>query len=164
MLGKSSPVTEEEALKKLAALCARTEYCTGDLDEKMRRWGLDEEARMRNIDYLVNHQYVDNMRYCQAFVNDKIKYNKWGRRKIEQALWAKHISVDIAKTVLDHIDSSIYMDILKPLLKAKWPTIHAKNDYERSMKLIQFAMGRGFETELIRRCIDQNMIAGTDES
>ena len=163
MFKKSSPVTEEEALKKLAALCARAEYCTGDLDEKMRRWGLDEEARMRNIGYLVNHQYVDNTRYCQAFVNDKIKYNKWGRRKIEQALWAKHMPEEISKTVLDQVDDDVYMEILQPLLKDKWPTIHAKNDYQRSMKLIQFAMGRGFDMELIRRCIDKEAIEDIDE-
>ena len=80
MFRKSSAITEEEALKKLTNLCAKAEYCTGDLDEKMRRWGIDEEARKRNIDYLIKHQYVDNARFCQAYVNDKIKYNKWGRR------------------------------------------------------------------------------------
>ena len=79
-------ISEEKALSKLATMCSKREYSTGDLDEKMRAWGLDEEARQRNIDYLVAHQFVDNSRFCRAFVNDKVKYNKWGRRKIEQAL------------------------------------------------------------------------------
>lgn len=163
MFRKSPPITEEEALKKLAALCAKAEYCTGDLDEKMRRWGLNDKARQRNIEYLIDHQYVDNMRYCQAFINDKIKYNKWGRRKIEQALWMKHIQEDVSKTVLDSIDDNVYVDILRPLLKTKWPTIHAETDYERSMKLIKFAMSRGFDMALIRRCIDEDIITEVDE-
>ena len=163
MFRKSSTITEEEALKKLANLCAKVEYCTGDLDEKMRQWGIDEEARKRNIDYLIKHQYVDNARFCQAYVNDKIKYNKWGRRKIEQALWLKHMPEDVSKMVLDGIDDDEYMDVLRPLLKAKWPTMHAKSDYERSMKLIKFAMGRGFDMTLIRGCIDEGIIAEVDE-
>jgi hypothetical protein len=85
-------MTEEKALSALAALCARGEHCTGEMNDKMVRWGLDEEARRRIIEYLVGHQYVDDERYCRAFVNDKVKYDRWGRRKIEQALWAKHIA------------------------------------------------------------------------
>lgn len=148
-------ISEEKALSKLAAMCSKREYCTGDLDEKMRAWGLDDEVRQRNIDYLVAHQFVDNSRFCRAFVNDKVKYNKWGRRKIEQALWLKHVPSDISAPILDDVPDEDYLVALRPILKAKWPTIKAKNDYERSMKLIKYAMGRGFEIRLIRQCIDE---------
>jgi regulatory protein len=147
--------TEEKALSSLAALCSRGEHCTGELDEKMRRWGLDEEARGRVLEYLRSHQFVDDARFCRSFVNDKVKYDRWGRRKIEQALWAKRIGDDVSGPVLDAIDDDDYLTALRPLLKAKWPTIKAGSDYERSMKLIKYAMGRGFEMRLIRRCIDE---------
>jgi regulatory protein len=148
-------ISEEKALSRLAALCSKKECCTGDLDDKMRTWGLDDDARQRNIDYLVKHQFVDNSRFCRAFVNDKVKYNKWGRRKIEQALWTKQIPSDISEPILDAVPDEDYLAALRPLLKAKWPTIKAKSDYERSMKLIKYAMGRGFEIRLIRQCIDE---------
>lgn len=148
-------VSEDSALAKLAALCSRGEHCTGELDEKMRKWGLDEEARKRNIDYLVKHQFVDNARFCRSFVNDKVKYDKWGRRKIEQALWLKHIPSEVSVPVLDEVDDEDYLAVLSPMLRAKWPTIKAGSDYERSMKLIKYAMGRGFELRLIRQCIDE---------
>ena len=45
-----------------------------------------------------------------------------------------------------------------PLLASKYRTIKAESDYERSMKLIKFAMGRGFTMELIRRCIDEGVV------
>lgn len=147
--------SEEKALSKLAALCSQREHCTAELDDKMKRWGLDEDARERVVDYLTSHQFVDEERYCRAFINDKVKYNKWGRRKIEQALWMKHISNDISTPILDAVPDEDYLRVLRPLLKAKWPTIKAKTDYERSMKLINFAMGRGFEIRLIRQCIDE---------
>lgn len=149
-------LSEEKALARLADLCSKGEHCTGELDEKMRRWGLDDEARQRNIDYLVEHQFVDNTRFCRAYVNDKVRYDKWGRRKIEQALWQKHIGADIYAPILDDVPDDDYLDVLRPLLKAKWPSIKAKSEYERSMKLIKFAMGRGFELRLIRQCIDED--------
>ncbi len=155
-------MTEEKALSALAALCARGEHCTGEMNDKMVRWGLDEEARRRIIEYLVGHQYVDDERYCRAFVNDKVKYDRWGRRKIEQALWAKHIAPEVSASVLDDVDDDDYLAALRPLLKAKWPTIKGASDYERSMKLIKYAMGRGFEMRLIRRCVDE--MADVDDS
>lgn len=151
----NTEISEEKALSKLAALCSKGEHCTGDLDEKMRRWGLDDEARQRNLDYLVEHKFVDNERYCRSYVNDKARYDKWGRRKIEQGLWAKRIPQEVSRPILDEVDDELYLDALRPLLKAKWPTIKAKTEYERSMKLIKYAMSRGFELRLIRQCIDE---------
>lgn len=147
--------TEEKALSSLAALCAKGEHCSGEMDEKMRRWGLDEDARRRIIDYLESHQFIDNERFCRTYVNDKVRYDRWGRRKIEQGLWLKHIGKDISSPILDEVPDEDYLDVLRPMLKAKWPTIKAKTDYERSMKLIKYAMGRGFELRLIRQCIDE---------
>lgn len=148
-------ISEEKTLSKLAALCSKKECCTADLNDKMRNRGLDSEARQRIIDYLVSHQFVDDSRYCRAFVNDKVKYNKWGRRKIEQALWLKHIPSDISTPILDAVPDEDYLRTLRPMLKAKWATIKASTDYERSMKLINYAMGRGYEIRLIRQCIDE---------
>ena len=85
---------------------------------------------------------------------DKIRYNKWGRRKVEQALWLKRIPKDIQTKILDEIDENEYLTVLRPLIKSKRRSIKAKNDYEANMKLIKFALGRGFTFDIIRQCID----------
>ena len=56
-------------------------------------------------------------------------------------------------------DPALGLAVLRPLLAGKYRTIKADNDYERSMKLIRFAMGRGFTMELIRKCIDEGIAA-----
>ena len=144
----------QQAFKKLAALCAKGEHCSGEMLNKMRLWGLDEEAQTTIMSKLVAGKYIDDERYCRFFVNDKIKYNKWGRRKIEQALWQKQMDESISRRILDEIDDSEYLQVLKPLLKSKEKSIKANNDYERKMKLMKFAIGRGFSMNLIRQCID----------
>ena len=84
-------ISEQSALQRLAALCSRGEHSSGEMLEKMRRWGLSEEAQARIMERLLRDRYVDDERFAHAFVNDKVKYNKWGRRKIEQALWQKGV-------------------------------------------------------------------------
>ena len=146
--------TEADAYLTLAALCAQAEHCQHEMLEKMRRWEVPETVQARVMAKLIKERYVDDERYAQAFVKDKIRYNKWGRRKVEQGLWQKRIDEDIRKRVLDEVDDNEYLDVLRPLLKQKRKTIKAKNDYELNQKLMRFAMGRGFTFNLIRQCLD----------
>lgn len=146
-------LSREKALAKLAALCARAEYCTGDMEDKMRRWGLSGDDIKENISYLVANKYVDNARYCQAFVNDKIAYNHWGRRKIEQALWMKRVPESVSAPILDAVPEEDYINVLKPLIASKSATVKAESDYERQMKLVKFALGRGFSIDEIKQCL-----------
>ena len=146
--------TENDAYLTLAALCAQAEHCQYEMLEKMRRWELPEDVQARVMAKLVKERYVDDERYAQTFVKDKIRYNKWGRRKVEQALWQKRIDEDIRKRVLDEVDDDECLSILRPLLKQKRKTIKAQNDYELNQKLMRFAVGRGFTFDIIRQCID----------
>ena len=153
MMLTRQPLSREKALAKLAALCARAEYCTGDMEDKMRRWGLSGDDIKENISYLVANKYVDNARYCQAFVNDKIAYNHWGRRKIEQALWMKRVPESVSAPILDAVPEEDYINVLKPLIASKSATVKAESDYERQMKLVKFALGRGFSIDEIKQCL-----------
>ena len=111
--------SENEAFLTLASLCAQAEHCQWEMTEKMRRWEVDESAQARIIQRLTKERYVDDERYARAFVKDKVRYNKWGRRKVEQALWQKHIDEDIRQRVLDEVDDEEYLAVLRPLLKQK---------------------------------------------
>ena len=111
--------TEQEAYLTLAALCAQAEHCQWEMVEKMRKWEIPEEAQARIMERLVKERYVDDERFARAFAKDKVRYNKWGRRKVEQALWQKHIDEDIRKNVLNEIDDEEYLSVLRPLLKQK---------------------------------------------
>jgi len=146
--------TEQEAYLTLSALCAQAEHCQWEMTEKMRRWELTEEAQARVMQRLVSERYVDDERYARAFVKDKVRYNKWGRRKVEQALWQKHIDESVRQQVLDEVDDDEYISILRPMLQQKRKSTKASSDYELNGKLIKFAMSRGFTMDIIKHCIN----------
>jgi len=146
-------VTEQGAYLQLAQLCARSEHCQHDMLEKMRRWEMSDEAQAHVMQRLISERYVDDERYARAFVRDKILYNKWGRRKVEQALWQKHIDDDIRQRVLDEVDDEEYVNVLRPLLKQKRRTLKATSDYELNQKLVRFALSRGFTYDVIRQSL-----------
>ena len=147
-------ITEDQVLNRLTALCARGEHCEGEMREKMRRWGVDTDTQDRIIAYLVANQYVDDERYTRFFIKDKMQFNKWGRRKIEQALFAKRVKDEISQPLLDEIGENEWKGILLPLLKAKQKSITTGTPYEQKAKLMKFALSRGFTMDIIRACMD----------
>ena len=155
--------TEQEAYLTLAALCAQAEHCQYEMTEKMRRWELPDEAQARVMQRLVAERYVDDERFARAFVKDKVRYNKWGRRKVEQALWQKRIDDDIRQRVLDEVDDEEYLSVLRPLLKQKRRTTKAASDYELNRKLMRFALSRGFTFDIIQQCIEVEETEEEDE-
>jgi len=148
------PITEEAALVQLASMCSQAEHCSYEMLEKMRRWQLSEEAQARIMERLTRERYIDDERYARAFVADKIKYNKWGRRKVEQALWQKHIDEDVRRRVLDAVPETDYLAVLRPLLQQKRRTTKASSDYELQQKLVRFALSRGFDFSQVRQCME----------
>ena len=158
MIQKKKPITEQEALQKLSALCARAEHSSGEMLEKMRRWQLSEDARERVLDRLIDENFVDDERFARLFVREKIRFDRWGRRKIEQALYQKGVASDISRRVLDEVDDEAYVAELKKLIAAKRRSVQAESDYEMRAKLTKYALGRGFGYNVIRQCID-----GADE-
>ena len=158
MIQKKKPITEQEALQKLSALCARAEHSSGEMLEKMRRWQLSEDVRERVLDRLIDEKFVDDERFARLFVREKIRFDRWGRRKIEQALYQKGVASDISRRVLDEVDDEAYVAELKKLIAAKRRSVQAESDYEMRAKLTKYALGRGFDYNVIRQCID-----GADE-
>lgn len=154
-------MTYELILSKLTALCSRSEHCCHDIKEKLRRWEIDETTSQKVIDYLKKEKYIDDSRYARFFVNDKVKFNKWGRRKVEQALRMKGIAEEDYEEALSSVEDADYESVLQPLLKSKMKSVKAKNDYEFRMKLIRFALGRGFSYEQITRSLD-NLLANKE--
>lgn len=144
---------EHEALLKLSALCSRSEVSSGEAMEKMWRWKVPEEVRQRVLDRLISERFIDDERFSRFFARDKIRFDHWGRRKIEQALMRKGVAADIAQSVLNEFCDDDYAGQLTRLLIAKRRSVKAANAYELTAKLTRYALGRGFSYGLIKKCL-----------
>lgn len=148
-------IDEKEALQRLTLLCSQGEHCEKEMLEKMRRWEMSDEAQAHVMEVLVTERYIDNVRYCRGFIHDKMEYNRWGQRKIEQALWAKGIGRSISAPLFAEIEEERWTDILRPLISQKRKSTKGRNDYEINQKLLRFAIGRGFSFSQARECIGE---------
>ena len=149
----SAQLTDEEALNRVASYCSTAEHCRAEINEKLQRWGIAYETIARILDQLEAEKFIDDERFCRAFVNDKFRFSKWGKMKIAQGLYMKKIPSDVVWRYLNEIDEEEYLSV-RDLLASKRKSIHASDDYELNGKLMRFAISRGFELKDIKRCID----------
>ncbi len=144
-----------EVLEKATDLCSRLEKCTYDLELKCREWQLSGEETTKLIAYLREEKFIDHQRYATSFVNDKFRFNKWGRIKLAYTLRQKQIEDKFIKEALAHLPEDVYRKVLFDLLSAKAKTLKSLDPYTRRGKLIVFAQSRGFESDEANRIIER---------
>ncbi|MDR0737804.1 MAG: RecX family transcriptional regulator, partial [Prevotellaceae bacterium] len=99
--------------------------------------------------------FVDERRYAKAFVHDKITLSLWGVLKIRKALKNKKIDDEIIREALGGIDKLTQEQALACLLSHKNKCLKPASHADRKIKLLRFAMGRGFEYEMAKRAVDE---------
>ena len=148
-------LSESEMLHRAAAYCSAGERCIQDMEKKIKAAGLTEEESDRIIARLLEERFIDESRFARYFVNDKLRFNKWGRVKINYEMQRKGIPSGIRSEALAGIDEQEYCSILLSLLKSKKKATRGKNDREIYAKLLRFAFGRGFEAKETSGCLKQ---------
>ena len=140
-----------QALTKVMAMCSQSERCRFDIATKFRQWELSEEEIAEAIDYLIKERFLNEERFVRFYVNDKLRFNKWGKIKLSYMLRQKQIPENLIKAELSQIDNDFYEKTLQDLLALKVKSVKGASDYERKGKLAVFAQSHGFEAELAFR-------------
>lgn len=123
--------------------CATAEHCSYEVRLKLQQWGATDEQIEHIVAHLQKEHFVDEQRYCNAFVHDKLLYQGWGRMKMRAQLQAKHLPTTAIEQALNEIDRDTYMSVLTRVLATKKRSIKSADPQARE-KLIRFAMQRGF--------------------
>jgi regulatory protein len=148
-------LTYKEALSKATEICSRSEKCSFDIVLKCREWQLSREETADVIEYLLKEKFLDQLRYATSFVNDKFRFNKWGKIKLAYALRQKQMEEETIKKALAVLPEEAYLNVLKELISAKAKTVKDADAWSRRNKLLAFAQSHGFEVDLALSIIEQ---------
>ena len=139
---------EQEILHRVASYCSTAERCIEDVRLKIVSAGATPEMEERIIARLLQEKFIDETRFCRCFVNDKFRFNRWGRIKISYELRQKNITSELISEALSQIDEEDYKSVLHALLKEKKRTAKGQTEQDLFNKLYRFALSRGFESNL----------------
>ena len=145
--------TPEQALQSLMRMCARSERSSGDALRLMKRWGVADDAARKVLSKLQADRFIDDARYAEAFVRDKLNLSGWGVYKIKSALRTKGVSKDIIDEVIaPMIEATDMKERLEDIMKRKLRTLKYSSAYDAKNKLIRFAASRGYELDEAIEC------------
>lgn len=158
-------ISEKDAFSRMARICSVKECCNYDIRQKLLKMSCPGNVAESVIARLKKENYIDEDRFARSFIHDKLRFNKWGRAKIEMALRQKQLPPEIIGQAFSEFTDELFDKSLQPLLEKKWKTIKGQSDYEKNGKLIRFALGRGFSMKEIRRCMENmNLTDFPDEA
>ena len=147
-------MTESEGKTLAERYCSGAEHCCAEVRSMLERHKTETEDIDRILKYLVSEGYIDESRYARAFVHDKVRFAKWGRSKIAQALWQKRIPEYVADAALSSIDEDEYLEALREVIRSRYRTVKGATEYERKMKTMKTVCSRGYEPSLVRKVLD----------
>lgn len=134
-------LSKQEWLAKAQAYCARAEHCAADVTRKLYEWGAPPDLSDEIEENLYEEGFLDDARFCQAYVHDKVAYQRWGRRKIEAGLQALQLPSSAIRGALAEIDEEQYKANLRALVEQR--------PDDAPDKLLRFLLQRGFTYEEI---------------
>jgi regulatory protein len=137
-------LSKAEWLSKAQAYCARAEHCAADVRRKLYEWGAPADLFDFIEENLYKNNFLDDKRFCRAYVHDKVAYQSWGRMKIQAGLRALQLPEPATQEALKNIDETEYFSNLRKLISQR------RSDSED--KRLRFLLQRGFTYEEIKKC------------
>lgn len=153
---KKKYLSIEEAMQKLQQYCAYQERCHEEVRSKLLEYGVFGDSLEKVIADLISENFLNEERFAQTFAGGKFRIKKWGRKKIVQELKSKKISdYSISKALASEINEDDYRTTLNEVLNKKAKLLSETDRFKKCRKLALFAIGRGFEAEIVWHCLNE---------
>ena len=146
-------ISFEKAYQKIKYYCNYQERSHYEVKEKLYSFGLYKKDVEVLLAQLIEENFLNEERFAKAFVRGKFNLKKWGRKKIEQELYLKKVSIYNIRRAFEQIDNKIYTETLKKLASTKWNSLKNEQYINRQVKTTRFLLQKGYENNLIKQVL-----------
>lgn len=143
-------------LQKAASYCAYQERTQDEVKLRLKKWNVWGEEADEIIAELISMNYLSEERFAKTYAGGKFRIKNWGRMKIKQELNRRGLSTYSIESGMKEIGDEAYVTALKELLAKKKILLERleTDQFKLKQKLARYAMGKGYESELIWKEID----------
>ena len=135
--------TVDEAKLKLEGYCSYQERSHRQVEEKLRDMRMIPEAQEVIIAHLIQHNFLNETRFSQAFSRGKFRIKKWGKQRITRALKQHGVSAYNIKMGLAEIDSKEYLQVF--IIGRKKLSYRVTTKQKQRRKLFDYLAYRGWK-------------------
>ena len=141
--------TFEEAKSKLERYCSYQERCHQEVVQKLQKMNMIPQVVDAVVVHLIEHKFLNEERYAEAFVRGKFRIKKWGKYRITQELKQRGITKNLISSALEQISEEEYFQTFHELAEKKAASILERNPQKKKRKLADYLLYRGWESHLV---------------
>ncbi len=139
----------------------RRQHSTSELRIKLKQKGYETELINQVLDDLKNKNYLDDTKFAEMYVEEKMKLKLWSEQKLRSELIKRGIKSEIISDVLRNlIPDEDKLNNAMIIASKKYDALKNRN-VEKDVikrKLITFLNSRGYNYDVIKEVCDKLII------
>jgi regulatory protein len=139
----------------------RRQHSTSELRIKLKQKGYETEYINEVLDNLKQKNYLDDTKFADMFVEEKMKLKLWGEQKLRSELIKRGIESDIITDVLrNNISEEDKLNNAMIIASKKYNALMNRglNNETIKNKLVTFLNSRGYNYDVIKEVCDELII------
>jgi regulatory protein len=150
-------VLPKRAKKRSLMLLEKRDYTEMELRRKLQDGEYPQKAIDEAIDYVKSFRYIDDERYCRAYIN--CYASKWSKQQITMKLLAKGVDKHLAHAIYEELLQEGQLacneeELIQEILRKKQYNPQS-TDYKQRQKLYQHLLYKGFSMEQIKHVLGE---------
>lgn len=142
--------TVDEAKRRMERYCAYQERCHKEVKDKLKEMRMIPDAIDLIILHLLQHNFLNETRYAQAYARGKFNIKKWGKNRIIRELKLRQISKYNLEMALKEIPSEVYYATFHELAEKRLTQLeYETNLQKKKKKFADYMFYRGWEPSLV---------------
>ena len=142
--------TLEEAKRSIERYCAYQERCHQEVSNKLKKMRMIPAAIDEILAHLIQHNFLNEERFAQAFTRGKFRNKKWGKSRIIRELKQRQIGKYNIDQALKELESEDYIGVFDTLSLKRYNQLTSEKDkYRKRKKLAEYLLYRGWESHLV---------------
>ncbi|MGD1944782.1 MAG: regulatory protein RecX [Croceivirga sp.] len=142
-------MTVTEAIKKIEYFCAYQERCHKEVVEKLKSYGMFNQAIDHIVGHLIKENYLNEERFSKSFARGKFRTKQWGKNRIVNGLRFRGITTFNIQLALKEISEEEYLKTLDTLAKKRFTEIKETHLQKKKKKIADYLLYRGWESHLV---------------
>ena len=131
--------------------------CTKEIYDYLKRKNVNEEDIDLIIDKLIKNKLLDNEKFCECYIKDKLRFTSWGPYRIKRELCNYNISSDISIKYDYLLDDDIIYDKLDKLILKSIKNNHKLDNNKLRNKLYKSFLGLGYKSDMIVSILNKEL-------
>lgn len=127
---------------------------TKEVDDYLKKNEFDKETREDIIKLLNNDNYLNDLEYAKAFINDKINLSNDGPNKIKNKLIELGIDKEIVNDIILIFNDELQKEKINKISNKIINTNKTKSSNFLKNKIVEYLYRQGYDKDLIKNCID----------